>query len=112
MPSTAPFVNREFYDVPRFLAATHRGQQFLFESAFDDDLDEYPAVDQVSLLRNVPEDELKGLCAYLSEKVQARLGTAPVKDIVFDETRRREIETDVLERLLADAPRRLMGAAR
>ena len=112
MPDTAPFVYREFYDVPRFLIVTHRGQQFLFESAFDDDLDEYPDVYQVFLLRDVPEDELKGSWVYLSDKAQIRLGIVPVKDVVFDETGRREIETGVLERLLADVPRPLVGAAR
>ena len=112
MPSTAPFVYREVYDVPRFLVVTHRGQQFLFESAFDEELDEYPAVYQVFLLRDVAEDELKGSWVHLSEKAQARLGAVPVQDVVFDETGRREIETGVLEGLLAGAPRPLAGAAR
>ena len=112
MPSTAPFVYREFYDVPRFLVVTHHGQQFLFESAFDHDLDEYPDTYQVFLLRDIAEDDLKGSWVYLSEKAQARLGIVPIKDVVFDETWRRAIETDVLERLLADAPRPLAGAAR
>ena len=112
MPSTAPFIYREFYDVPRFLVVTHRGQQFLFESAFDDDLDEYPDVYQVFLLRDVSENELQGSWVFLSEKAQACLGAVPVKDVVFDETGRREIKTDVLDRLLADATRPLAGAAR
>lgn len=112
MTDTAPFIYREFYDVPRFLVVTHCGQQFLFESAFDDDLDEYPDVYQVFLLRDVPDDELKGSWVHLSEKAQTRLGLVPVRDVVFDETGRRKIETNVLERLLADAPRPLVGAAR
>jgi len=112
MLSTAPFVYREFYDVPRFLVVTHHGQQFLFESAFDDDLDEYPDVYQVFLLRDVSENELQGSWVFLSEKAQACLGAVPVKDVVFDETGRREIKTDVLDRLLADATRPLAGAAR
>ncbi len=113
MSSAAPFVYREFYDVPRFLVVTYRRQQFLFESAFDDDLDDYPDVYQVFLLRDVSENELKGSWVHLSEKAQAYLGKAPVKDVRFDPTLRREIETDVLEGLLANnAPREPVGAAR
>lgn len=112
MPAKAPFVYRSFWDVPRFLVVTYREQRFLFECEFDDNLDDYPDAYRVFLLRDISEAELAGSWVHLSDKAQAYLGEVPVKDVHFDPTLRREIETDVLERLLAQAPRELAGAAR
>jgi len=84
----------------------------LFECEFSDDLDEYPDVYRVFLLKDVTERELQGSWMQLSEKSQAYLSEIAVKDVVFDETKRRTIEADALERLLAAAPRELVGAAR
>ena len=112
MERTAPFVYREVYDVPRFMVVTHDRRQFLFESAFDDDLDDYPDFYRVFLLRPTSPDDLSGSWLHLSDRSEAYLGQVPVRDVIFDETNRRTIQTGVLERLLAGAPRELTGAAR
>ena len=112
MERTAPFVYREVYDVPRFMGVTHDRRQFLFESAFNDDLDDYPDFYHVFLLRPTTPDDLNGSWVHLSERSEAYLGKVPVRDVVFDETNRREVGTGVLERLLASPPRELTGAAR
>ena len=112
MERTAPFVYREVYDVPRFMVVTYDQRQFLFESAFDDDLDDYPDIYHVFLLRPTSPDDLSGSWVNLSDRSESYLGKVPVQDIVFDVTKRREIGTGVLERLLAGVPRELTGAAR
>ena len=42
MAEMTPFTYGGFYDVPRCISLRYRGRRFLLQSAFDDDLDEYP----------------------------------------------------------------------
>ena len=104
MPHTAPFIYRTFYDVPRFLVVDYQNQRFLFDSAFDNDLDEYPNFYQVFLLGEVTQETLSGSWINLAERAERSLGEVPIKDVVFDATLCREIQTDILDDLLA-APR-------
>lgn len=42
MAEMVPFRFVEFYDVPRSIVVRHRGRLFLLQSAFDDEIDNYP----------------------------------------------------------------------
>jgi len=95
-----PFSYREFYDVPRLILLRREGSLILLESAFDAETDEYSDSYEVFVLPNISPDELAGSWEGLRSKAVTFLGRVPVKDIDFDPTLRREIETSLIDELL------------
>lgn len=100
MQNTAKLRYQGFYDVPRSFVVKHGGRQILFDCVFDDDLDDYPETYQVYLLPSLSDEELTGSWERLPERATEFLGEVPVGDVQFDSTRRREIDTAVLDALL------------
>jgi len=90
-----PIRYREFWDVPRSFLVRFRGRLFLFESLFDDALDDYPPRYKVHLMPDLAEDELKGSWEHLSRRSVGWLGEVPVQSVKFDPTLRREIHADI-----------------
>lgn len=79
---------------------TYRGKQFVFVCDFDDDLDDYPEDYTVYLLPNIPESTVMADFRSAFSSVITHLGYVPVKLVKFDSTRRREIDTGVLDELI------------
>ena len=100
MGKQAPITYREFYDVPRMFLVLHNGLRFLFECRFDDNLDDYAETYKVFLMPPVETPDLGGSWEHLSESATKFLGELPVKAVTFDETRRKAIDTQVIEELM------------
>lgn len=94
---------RDFYDFPRIFITAHNGQQYLFDCAFDDELDDYPDSYRVYQLPALTDDELQGSWAELPEKATIFLGLVPVAKIRFDDTKRKAIQTTIFNDLYASA---------
>ncbi len=92
-----------FYDYPLAFVVRHRNALLLFWREFDDALDDYSDTYEVFLLPDFADEEVKVMRVWdgLPERATRRLGEVPVKDIVFDPTRRREIGTAVLDALMS-----------
>lgn len=105
MASAVPILCREFYDIPRMFVATHRGETFLFDGSFDDELDDYPPHYAVFLLPpELDAASLSGPWANLRGRAIRSCGTVATGAVRFDETRRGSISADVLEQLHACQP--------
>jgi hypothetical protein len=100
MSQRVPITYRDFYDVPRIFLASHQGILFLFDCEFDDDVDDYPDVYKVFVMPALERRDLHGSWERLSQSATRYLGEVPVNLISFDETRRRTIDTEVLQNLL------------
>ncbi len=101
-----------FYDFPLAFTVRFEGKLYVFVRGFDDDADEYEDRYRVYFMPPLTDEDIQASWLQIETKAIDYLGEMAVKDIVFDATKRHEIETDVLERLLANAPRELAGAAR
>jgi hypothetical protein len=98
MTQMTPFQYVEFYDVPRFIVLRYRGKLFLLQSAFDDDLDEYPDSYSVYVLPEWAKDSVrKGSWEFLSNTQMTCIGHIQVKDVVFDPTKRKELDASILD---------------
>jgi hypothetical protein len=95
-----PFSYGWFWDVPRCVTFHYKGKQFLLQSAFDEDLDEYPTEYSVYV---VPEsaDNSSPVCSpeFLSQTPMSCIGQIPIEQVTFDSTRRRELDASILNRL-------------
>jgi len=100
MNNKAKIIYRGFYDLPLAFVVRHTGRQLLFWRDFDDDLDDYPETYKVFFLPHLSEEKLTGSWKRLPERATDFLGEVPVRDVQFDSTRRREIDTGVLDALL------------
>ena len=102
MAEMTPFTYGYFYDVPRCIVLRYRGRRFLLQSAFDDDLDEYPTDYSVYL---VPEsaDDSHPVCSpeFLSTPMVC-IGRISVDQVTFDPSRRKALDASCLDSLLAE----------
>jgi hypothetical protein len=96
-----PFSYGGFYDVPRCLTLRYRGRRFLLQSAFDEDLDEYPTDYSVYV---VPEsaDDSRPMCSpeFLGSTSMACIGRIPIDQVIFDSSKRKELDASILDRLI------------
>jgi hypothetical protein len=93
---------RDFYDVPRIFVTTLNGKLYLFDCPFDDELEDYSERYRVYQLPADLKRKLQGSWERLSERAESLLGSVPVGKVQFDQTKRKRINTSVLEELLAN----------
>ena len=87
-----PFKYINFWDVPRLIILKYRDKLFLLGSYFDDALDEY---DDHYTIESIPFYVEQGIMESWSvlEKIERHpVGKILVKDVVFDETRRKFLD--------------------
>ncbi len=94
-----PIRYRGFWDVPRIFLASYKGRVFLFDCAFDENTEDYPEQYRVYILPYLAEEELVHSWDKLHLKALQYLGEVPLNRIRFDPTRRREIDSAILEEL-------------
>ena len=97
-----PFRYIEFYDVPRGIVLRYRGKLLLLQSAFNEDLDDYPDTYSVYELPESVELAGCGSWHFLENKELDRIGEIPVKALRFDSTKRKTLEPSVLDDLLPE----------
>jgi hypothetical protein len=87
MPKMISFCYVDFYDVPRSITLRYRGKLFLIQSAFDEELDDYPSNYSVYKLPESLGDSLNHAFFELLAKtpltcrVRQRIRAAPVMKI-------------------------------
>jgi hypothetical protein len=101
MAQMTPFKYGSFWDVPRYILLRYRGKLLLLLSEFDEGLDEYPDDYLVHLLPETDGDSLPPLTlSVLTETPRTQIGSIVIKDVVFDPTRRQELDASCLDDLL------------
>lgn len=103
MPDMTSSTYGGFYDVPRCPSFRYRGRRFSLQSAFDDELDEYPEDYSVFI---VPESagDSRPVCSpeFLTNTPMVCIGQISIDQVMFDQSRRKELDASILDRLLAD----------
>jgi hypothetical protein len=96
-----PFHYFAYWDVPRVILVFHRGQLFLLDSGFKDELDDFDDCYDVYLMpEDLPRDRLPGTGERLATHATRNLGRIPVKDVTFDDFRgRNELDPEILDRI-------------
>lgn len=94
-----PFSYGGFWDVPRCLALRYKGKRFLLQSAFDEDLDEYPDDYAVYLVSEAADDS-PPVCSpeFLSKTSMSLVGHIPIDQVTFDSTKRQKLDASILDR--------------
>jgi hypothetical protein len=104
MPKMTPFRYGGFFDVPRCLSLHYGGRRFLLQSAFDEDLDEYPPDYSVYI---IPEsaDDSRPICSpeFLNNTPMDCIGQIPIDEVTFDPSKRKELDASCLDSLVAGA---------
>jgi hypothetical protein len=96
-----PIYYRGFWDVPESFLTEYESKVYLFTRDFDEELDDYPPdyevyeVKDVSLTKAVKEN----LWFPYNFKNKILIGEVPTKDVVFDWTNRKFVNTAIFEKL-------------
>ncbi len=101
MVNWAPIQYRDFWDVPRIFVVTYQKKVLLFDCAFDDETEDFPESYRVYTLPSLRNEDLAGSWAKLSMQATQYLGEVPINKVRFDPSKRKEIDTAILEELTA-----------
>lgn len=91
---------RDFWDVPRVFVAQFAGRTYLFEDPFDEEAEDYTQEYQVYELPPVDADSLQGSWVGLTHGAVRILGKVKVEAITFDSSKRRSMDSALIENLL------------
>jgi len=92
-------IYRDFWDWPRIFIARHNDHYYLFDCSFNQSQDDYDETYDVFSLPDLPDDALTGSWNHLRAKTISLLGKVPVSEVVFDPSRRRSIDTSIIDYL-------------
>jgi hypothetical protein len=101
--NSAKIIYGGFWDVPLEFVVSHAGKQFLFLREFDEAIDDYPDNYRVFLLPGIPNCEIKQLWSDIERQAIEFLGEVPVKEVKFDKSTRKRIDTNVLQRFVTSS---------
>jgi hypothetical protein len=101
MSKMTPFEYGGFYDVPRCISVRYSGVHFLLQSWFDEVTDEYPSVYLVYKVSALAEPLPPCSPEFLKIGMTC-IGEIPIEQIVFDPTRRKEIDALILDQFLRE----------
>jgi hypothetical protein len=97
-----PFQYVDFYDVPRKIILLIRGKWFLLQSAFNGDLDDYDVEYSVYRLPSSFQPPHAGSTWDFLEQELVFAGKIPVREVQFDESKRRTLSAAALDKIVLD----------
>jgi hypothetical protein len=96
---------RDFWDQPRIFFVRNADRLYLFDCAFDDELEDYPDTYAVYEVPELTESDLAGSWAHLADKAIRRVGEISLDQVRFDPTKRRQIDTVIFASLVPQPAR-------
>ena len=100
MNNWTPIKYMGFWDIPRIFIVRHRGETILFDSPFDETLDDYPDSFKVFLMPSIRDEDLPKDWTTLKTRATHFLGEISVHRVLFDPSKRRSIDTAVVDELI------------
>jgi len=100
MSDWLPIKYRGFYDVPRIFITRYRGETYLFDCPFDEELEDDSDSFNVYVVPALWDEELPKDWTTLHTRAIRCLGQVPVASVRFDPTRRQAVDSAILEELL------------
>jgi len=97
-----PFQYVDFYDVPRTIVLLVRGKWILLQSTFNEELDDYEAEYSVYRLPSSFQPPPAGSKWDFLEQELVCVGKIPVREVQFDESKRRTLSAAALNKVVPD----------
>lgn len=98
-----PFKYVDFCDVPRLIMFKYQNQLVLLASYFDEDKDDYDENYTIEYLPSWVEGKIADSSwKVLEGDIDGRrlIGEIPVRDVIFDQTKRKTLDPTFLEKYL------------
>ena len=101
MARMIPFKYAGFFDVPRYIVLNYRDRVLLLRSEFDDKRDDYEANYTVFVLPESVDDSMReGNWGFYNKTPMTEIGQIPVCTVVFDQSKRAELDASCLDDLI------------
>jgi len=100
MDRMTKFSYRDFYDVPRMIILNHKGQKILLDCGFDDSQDDYSSTYKVYILPLEIDETREMSWKAMPTRAIKYVGEIPVKQLLFDHTKRAALDMCVVDDLL------------
>jgi hypothetical protein len=101
MSNWSPIKYMGFYDVPLVFITCYRGETYLFDCPFDEELEDDSDSYKVYLLPPLKEEDLPKDWTTLHTRAIRYFGEVPVGRVQFDPSRRQAIDSAILDEIAA-----------
>jgi len=101
MSEMTPIRYRGYWDVPRIFLTVYRGETYLFDCPFDEEVEDYPEAYHVYTMPPIKDEEVEGSWAELPDRALAYLGDIPIASVHFDSTLRKCVDAAIIDELTA-----------
>jgi len=101
MINWSPIKYMGFYDVPLIFITRYRGETYLFDCPFDEEREDDSEFYNVYVLPAIGDEELPKDWTMLHERSTRFLGQVPVQTVRFDSTKRKAVDSSVIEEITA-----------
>jgi hypothetical protein len=101
MSDWLPIKYMGFYDVPRIFITRYRGETYLFDCPFDEELEDDSDSYSVYVVPPLWDEDLPKDWTTLHKRAIRCLGQVPVESVRFDPSKRQSVDASILEDLLA-----------
>jgi len=91
---------RDFYDVPRIFVFESAGKTYLAECRYSEGVDDYERAYTLFEMPPLSQLALDASWENLSAQAIRKLGEIAVTKVVFDKSKRRQVNTDVFTGML------------
>jgi hypothetical protein len=98
-PTWLPITYRDFYDVPRLIVVEWRGDLYLLDSPFDEDLDDHADTFTVYRLPADARDAVAEASWAALPRSGEAVGQIAVQAVQFDSTRREAVSDELFRTL-------------
>lgn len=96
-----PIVYSGYWDAPLAFVVAYNEKIYLFwRGHFNDELDDYPSIYKVSQIKDVSFAQVKENWTALADKEQVDVGEIDFRDVIFDPTKRKEIDALTIRELI------------
>ncbi|HYT95454.1 MAG TPA: hypothetical protein VEL76_42435 [Gemmataceae bacterium] len=90
-----------YYDIPLIFITRYRGETYLFDCPFDEELEDDSDSYKVYVLPELKDEELPRDWTTLHTRATRYLGKVPLANVRFDPTRRKSVDPSVIDELTA-----------
>jgi hypothetical protein len=101
MNDWSPIKYMGFYDVPLIFITRYRGETYLFDCPFDEELEDDSESYKVYVLPPLKDDELPKDWTTLHTRAVRYLGEVPVARVRFDPSKRQAVDSAILDEMAA-----------
>lgn len=90
---------RDFWDEPKVFLVRYDGTLYMFDCPFNEAVEDFGSTYTVYRMPELSDEQVAGAWTHFAALALECLGEIPIADVQFDPTKRRQVDTSILNAL-------------